>query len=168
MTIVDHASQAELVAKYAGGAVETDRIEPVDVVWAGGPLHEAVPVERHGSYAALIACHVVEHLPDLVGFLRSAQRLLDPDLGTLLLAVPDKRLCFDFFRPPSTTGQFIAAHRAGQVRHTPRAMFDHVAYSATDGGRAGWGQQQLIGIAARTRAGTGYGADGPRRGGQRL
>src|SRR6478735_6926377 len=62
VTIVDHASQAELVAKYAGGAVETDRIEPVDVVWAGGPLHEAVPVERHGSYAALIACHVVEHL----------------------------------------------------------------------------------------------------------
>lgn len=144
VTIVDHANQAELVTKYAGGAVDTDRIEPVDVVWAGGPLHEAVPVIQHGSYAALIACHVVEHLPDLIGFLRSAQRLLSPDHGALLLAVPDKRLCFDFFRPPSTTGQFVAAHRAGQARHTPRAMFDHVAYSATDGGRAGWGQQHLM------------------------
>ncbi|MFZ4408017.1 MAG: methyltransferase domain-containing protein [Paracraurococcus sp.] len=143
VTIVDHASQAELVAKYAGGAVDTGLIEPVDVVWAGGPLHAAVPAELHGRYAALIACHVVEHLPDLIGFLRSAEALLDPRHGAVLLAVPDKRLCFDFFRPPSTTGQFIAAHRARQGRHTPRAMFDHVAYSATDGGRAGWGQQVL-------------------------
>lgn len=143
VTIVDHASQADLVAKYAGGAVDTGLIEPVDVVWAGGPLHEAVPAECHGSYAALIACHVAEHLPDLIGFLRSAERLVHPERGALLLAVPDKRLCFDFFRPPSTTGQFLEAHRAGRSRHLPRAMFDHVAYSATDGGRAGWGHQQL-------------------------
>lgn len=143
VTIIDHASQAELVAKYSGGAVDTSRIEPVDFVWAGGPLHEVVPVARHGSYEAMIACHVIEHLPDLIGFLRSAERLLDPAKGTLLLAVPDKRLCFDFFRPPSTTGQFVEAHRAGRGMHSPRALFDHVAYSATDGGRAGWGRAPL-------------------------
>lgn len=146
VTIVDHASQAELVAKYAGGAVDTDRIEPVDVIWAGGPLHAAVPVEHHRRYAALIACHVVEHLPDLIGFLRSAEQLVDPQHGALLLAVPDKRLCFDFFRPHSTTGQFLEAHRAGRGQHAPRTMFDYVAYSATNGGHAGWGQQQLTAL----------------------
>ena len=143
VTIVDHATQEDLVRKYAGGAVDTSRIEAVDHVWAGGPLDAVVPAERHGHYAAMIACHVIEHLPDLIGFLRSAERLLDPDHGVLLLAVPDKRLCFDFFRPPSTTGQFVVAHRAGRGLHSPRALFDHVAYSATDGGRAGWGRAQL-------------------------
>ncbi|MDO9706895.1 methyltransferase domain-containing protein [Paracraurococcus lichenis] len=146
VTIVDHASQQDLVTKYAGGAVDTARIEPVDVVWTGGSLPEAVPEELHGRFAALIACHVIEHLPDFLGFLRSAETLLDPGRGALLLAVPDKRFCFDFFRPPSTTGQFLAAHRAGRRLHTPAAMFDHVAYSATDAGQAGWSARQLTGL----------------------
>jgi Methyltransferase domain len=144
VTIVDHASREGLIAKYADTpSVDPAQIEAVDVVWQGGPLDEAVPAEHHGTYAALIACHVIEHLPDVVGFLRSAQALLDPTRGAMLLAVPDKRLCFDFFRPISTTGQFLSAHRTGRRRHSAAAMFDHVAYSASDGGRAGWSRAPL-------------------------
>src|SRR3954465_13183503 len=97
VTIVDHASQDELAAKYAGNPlVDPSRIETGDIIWRDEPLHEAGAAERHGSYAALIASHVIEHLPDVVGSLRSAERLLEPERGVLLLAVPDKRFCFDF------------------------------------------------------------------------
>lgn len=144
VTIVDHASQEDLVTKYTGHpGVDTARIEAVDVIWRGGPLHEALPPERHGTYSALIASHVIEHLPDLVGFLRSAEQLLDPVRGALLLAVPDKRFCFDIFRPVSTTGQFLAAHRQGRSRHSAAAMFDHLAYSALDNHRLGWGREPV-------------------------
>lgn len=146
VTIVDHATQAELAAKYAHNpAVDAGRIEPVDFVWQGGPLDAAVPASEHGRYAALIACHVVEHIPDLVGFLQSVERLVHPVDGRMLLAVPDKRFCFDFFRPPSTTGQFLAAHAARQSRHTAAHLFDQLAYSATRDGRPGWGHEPSLG-----------------------
>src|SRR4051794_28223139 len=74
VTVIDHASQEELVAKYAAAEhVDAGRIEPVDIVWRGEPLHEIVDVARLGGYAGLIASHVIEHVPDLIGFLRSAE-----------------------------------------------------------------------------------------------
>ncbi|MFM2151422.1 MAG: hypothetical protein RLZZ187_3728 [Pseudomonadota bacterium] len=139
-TVVDHADQAGLIAKYASDRLfDTSRIEPVDVVWAGGPLDAAVPAALHGSFDLLIASHVIEHFPDPIGVLKSAQTLLRPDGGTVSLAVPDKRVCFDFFRPPSTTGQLLAAHRQGRSRHTAASMFDQAAYLAQLDGRIGWG-----------------------------
>ncbi len=48
-----------------------------------GPL-EAVP----GSYDLLSLIHVLEHLPDPLGYLRALPRLLNPD-GYLLIQVPD-------------------------------------------------------------------------------
>ncbi len=139
-TVVDHADQAGLIAKYATDPLfDTSRIEPVDVVWTGGPLDAAVPAALHGSFDLLIASHVIEHFPDPIGVLKSAETLLRPDGGTVSLAVPDKRVCFDFFRPPSTTGQLLAAHRQGRTRHTAASLFDHAAYFAQLDGRIGWG-----------------------------
>jgi hypothetical protein len=143
-TVVDHATRAELLEKYAGHPdVDPDVIQDVDIVWPSGPLHTAFPDHANGTYKALIASHVIEHLPDLVGFLRSAAQLLDPNAGLLALVVPDKRWCFDLFKPVSTTGQLLAAHRAGATRHAPAHLFDHNAYSASDRGRTCWGQEPL-------------------------
>lgn len=138
-TVVDHADQAGLIAKYATDPLfDTARIERVDVVWTGGALDAAVPADLHGRFDLLIASHVIEHFPDPIGVLRSAERLLRPDGGVVSLAVPDKRLCFDFFRPHSSTGQLLAAHRDGRARHTASNMFDHHAYFAELDGRIGW------------------------------
>ncbi len=71
--VLDHATREELVAKYRDHpSVDTTRIEEVDHVWTNGPLHEAVPRDMHGQYDAFVASHVIEHTPDLVGFLKSA------------------------------------------------------------------------------------------------
>jgi SAM-dependent methyltransferase len=146
-TVVDHATRDELVAKYTGHAgVDPARIEEVDVVWRSGPLHAAFPPETHGTFAALIASHVIEHIPDPIGFVEAAARLLRAD-GVIALAVPDKRWCFDLFKALSTTGQMLAAHRIGAQRHQPATRFDHNAYTALDGGRPGWGREALSAIA---------------------
>jgi hypothetical protein len=147
-TVVDHADRAALVAKYVDDpSVDAGRIEDVDIVWAGGPLHEAFPTDRLGSYSALIASHVLEHLPDPIGFLKAAATLVDARGGSLRLALPDRRLCFDVFRPMSTTGRVLAAHHADATRHGYAELFDHVAYLARLDGRASWGPEPLTGLA---------------------
>ena len=147
VTVVDHATQEELVEKYkVDPNVTVANIEKVDYVWSNGPLHEAVPPELHGTFDVLIASHVIEHLPNPIGFLQSAARLLRPDTGVVALAVPDKRWCFDYFKQISSTGDFFAAHRVGAQRHRLATRFDHSAYIAFDNGRGGWGREPLTGL----------------------
>jgi SAM-dependent methyltransferase len=139
-TVVDHTDRAGLVDKYARLGVDVSRIEEVDRIWDGRPLDALLPEEDLGSYDALIASHVIEHLVDPIAFLASADRILAPS-GRVLLAVPDLRLCFDCMRPPSTTGQVIAAWREGRTRHAWSAVFDFLAYSAMPSdGAPGWGR----------------------------
>jgi SAM-dependent methyltransferase len=147
VTVVDHATQEDLIEKYRTDPnVDTANIEKVDFVWRGGPLHDAVPQTLHGSFDVLIASHVIEHLPDPIGFLKSASRLLHPERGVVVLAVPDKRWCFDCLKQVSSTGQFLAAHRMGAQRHGLATRFDHSAYIAFDNGRGGWGREPLPGL----------------------
>lgn len=141
--VLDHATREELVAKYRDHpSVDTARIEEVDHVWTDGPLHEAVPRDLHGQYDAFVASHVIEHTPDMVSFLRSAEVLLRPS-GRLLLVVPDRRFCFDFLRPATTTGMVIDAHLARRTRHSAGTVFDQLAYSVSAGGSLAWDQAPL-------------------------
>jgi hypothetical protein len=143
---VDHTDTESLRAKYAAMGVDTSRIEGVDHVWQGGSLAECIPADRHASYDLLIASHVVEHLPDLVGLMLSAQSLLSP-AGAISFAVPDKRYCFDFFKPITTTGDLLAAHAAAKLPtggiHSRRSAWNHLAYSVTVDNAIAWGQHPV-------------------------
>jgi len=135
--VVDHADRAELLAKYHDipGFSAAESVEEVDFVWRDGPLIDAIPADLHGTFDGLIASHVGEHLPDLIGFFLAASRLLKPS-GMLVLALPDKRLCFDFFQPLTTTGDLLDAR--GRTRHRPEALFDAFAYFAERGTAGAW------------------------------
>jgi SAM-dependent methyltransferase len=136
--VIDHASRADLVAKYsAHSAVDTTQIEEVDFVWQGGSLADAVPVDQHGTFDAFIASHVIEHTTDVVTFLKAAETLIRPD-GIIILAVPDKRKCFDFYRHPSTTGDALAAFLEERTRHDTRTHFESVMRTVHKGGAPGW------------------------------
>lgn len=135
--VVDHATRDALRAKYAHAQVDLEAIEPVDWLWRDGMLHDALPATWQGSFDRLIASHVIEHTTDFAGFLNSAGRLLSPD-GTIALAVPDRRFCFDCFRPATTTGDLLEAHTAKRTRHSLRTAWDHVAYAASMDGVLGW------------------------------
>ena len=103
--IVDHASREELVEKYSDPVhgVDVSRIEEVDVVWRGGPLDEAIGRE-HLGFDVCVASHVVEHTPDLVGFLSGVMRLARPG-RVAQPGSPDMRYCFDLLRTPTRAGE---------------------------------------------------------------
>ena len=129
--IIDHATAPELREKYrVHPNVDISRIEEVDQVWRGESLDELLGVAR---YDWIIASHVIEHLPDLVSFLRQCTRLLSPG-GVLSLVIPDKRYCFDYFRWPSTTGDLLQAFTEARRRHPAGVVFDHVAQIVRRGG----------------------------------
>ncbi len=134
---VDVVDRAGLVEHYRGNAaVDPDAI-PVQHFWLTRPdgtvstLAEAVAAD--GPYQHVVASHVIEHVPDMIGWLRDVAEVLVDD-GTLLLAIPDRRYCFDVRRTPTTVGQVLQAHLDGDRTPSVRAVLDHflraVDYSA--------------------------------------
>ncbi len=155
-TVVDHADAEELRVKYSEVELDRTAIEDVDVVWTGGPLHEAVREKHAGQFRALLISHVLEHIPDPISLLQSADRLLTPD-GEIVVAVPDKRYCFDAHRWPSTAGAMLQAHVERRSRHPPGLIFDEVSLSVTRGGKIAWppgtgGALRLVHPAGRAAA----------------
>jgi len=137
-TVIDHATQRDLIEKYNSMGVKTvDRIEPVDHVWREGPLSAVVPNAMRGTYDGLVASHVAEHFPDLIAFFQDATALVRPR-GAIALALPDKRVCFDFFQPLATTGDLVAAHAEGRTRHQRKTFFNQAALYVTRGQEVGW------------------------------
>jgi SAM-dependent methyltransferase len=136
--IVDHASAQELRAKYASEpAIDPARIEEVDHIWDGRPLSEVIGAKS--CYDFVVASHLIEHTPDMLGFLKECETLLKPK-GIVVLAVPDKRRCFDVLRPLSTTGAVLQAHLEKRKRHIPAIAFDEVAYSVKLNGSPAWSE----------------------------
>lgn len=140
--VVDHGSREDLQKKYAEAKVDLKAIEYVDTIWGEGPLHDAVPPDLKGQIDIIIASHVLEHIPDLVGFLDSASHLVGSE-GTLSVALPDRRYCFDCFKPWTTTGDLIEAHDRSLNRHSLKTAFNHMAYSAVVDGHLAWGPRPI-------------------------
>lgn len=135
--VLDHLSQEGLKEKYKDHPVDCERIEPVDFVCADGDYLRAIPGAMHSTFDYIVASHAIEHFPDLLGFLITAERLLAPG-GVLALVVPDKRFCFDFFRPLSTTADILYAHYEQRKAHGKRTAFEHVAYAVANDGKIAW------------------------------
>jgi SAM-dependent methyltransferase len=93
---VDHLATDDLVAKYTGDPKVDERsIVSTDFVWGSNTLAEAVGDLAPFDY--VVASHVLEHVPDLVGWLDEVAAVLRPG-GRLSLAMPDRRYTFDVRR----------------------------------------------------------------------
>jgi predicted SAM-dependent methyltransferase len=129
---LDYCDAATLREKYKGAPnVDLSRIEEVDHIVTNGSI--AQTVNRAAYYDYIVASHVIEHVPDMIVFLRDCQTLLKPD-GVLVLAVPDKRYCFDVFQPLSSTGGVLQAHYDRRTRPSLGSIFDELAYNAVSAG----------------------------------
>ena len=117
---VDYADTAALKAESYHGPTDIDAIVDVDIVWASRPLREAVgqPVDY------IVASHVIEHVPDLLGWLQELAGALKPG-GMLSLVVPDRRYTFDLRRAPSTIGEVIEAYLLKYRLPSLRQVADH-------------------------------------------
>ena len=133
--ILDHATAADLRAKYSGHDVNLDNIEDVDFVWTGEPFSELIG--RTACYDWIIASHVIEHVPDLIVFLQQCEVLLKID-GVLSLVIPDKRYCFDHFVPPTSMGNLLDAWSEKRKRPSPGQVFDFFANASKRDGNIAW------------------------------
>jgi len=136
--ILDHAGVEDLRAKYSKDPnVDVSTIEDVDYVSDGRPMLDIIG-ERE-KFDWLVASHVIEHTPDMIGFLKDCEALLRPG-GRLVMAVPNRRFCFDALRPLTSMGELLQAHHEKRSRHTAGAIYDFISEYSTRDGAGAWGE----------------------------
>jgi predicted SAM-dependent methyltransferase len=134
---LDHLPTEELKSKYKGHGFDVNEIVEVDYVWqANSSLKEVVGEQR---FDYVIASHVLEHLPNPIGWLGELWEILEP-AGKLSLAIPDKRFCFDYFRMPTSTGDIIESYLEDRKKPSARAVFDAIGYAASYQGHIAWSE----------------------------
>ena len=119
-----------------------DEIEAVDIV--GSSVNIATEIEKRGElgqFDYVVSSHNIEHIPNPIKFLQGCEQVLKPG-GCLSMAVPDKRVCFDYFRPLSTLGSWLAAYFENRDRPTPIEHFEqsslHCRFFVDDEERTGF------------------------------
>lgn len=115
--------------------LDTSRIEEVDYIWDGRSYSEVTG--KTNSYDYIIASHVIEHVPDFVGFLRDCSKMLKMN-GVLSLAVPDKRFTLDHFRMVTTTGKVINDFLRGEKYGSVGALTDYWNHVVRRNGLTSW------------------------------
>jgi len=113
--VIDHLAKEDLIEKYRAHDMPVQNVEAVDFVWRGESYAELTGNKKY--YDWVIASHLIEHTPDLIGFINSCQEVLKDD-GVLSLVVPDARYCFDCLRPLSGISKIIDAHLQENKTHT--------------------------------------------------
>lgn len=129
---LDHADAEELRRKYATNTEMQDlldRIVDVDYVISDGTtISEAVAQDAPFEY--VIASHLIEHIPDPVGWMADVARILTPG-GILSFVIPDKRFTFDINRRATEFGEIVDAHLRDIKLPTFAQMFDFFAHTVT-------------------------------------
>ena len=114
-----------------------DKIEKVDIVWRDQPLHKECLALHPEGFDYLIVSHVLEHMPDIIGFFKEASLLAKPEF-ILSVAIPDARRCFDYFKPLTNVTNALRAHRMKLKMHSPETVFEANAYCTWKNGHGSW------------------------------
>jgi SAM-dependent methyltransferase len=123
ITYIDHVGTEALRAKYSVDIrVDPSLIVDVDVVWKDRDL--PTQIKGNGGFDYIMACHVIEHVPDLVHWLSELRSALKPE-GVLRLVVPDRRFTFDRLRRETQLSDVIDAWLRCATRPSPLAVLDH-------------------------------------------
>jgi len=116
----DYAPADELRRTSAADPmVDTAAIPEIDFVVRD--LADYDPLRECFDYA--VASHVIEHVPNLLGWLRAVLGTLRPG-GRLILAIPDRRYTFDQLRHTSTLGEVLDSFDAAASRPSLRQVVD--------------------------------------------
>lgn len=116
----DYAPREKLQSKSANDPnVNTEAIPHIDFIIE--TLDDYAAISERFDY--IVASHVIEHVPDFVGWLERLLAVLQPS-GRLVLAIPDKRYTFDYFRSVSTLGDALESYFEKRRRPTFRQVFD--------------------------------------------
>lgn len=111
-------------------AIPKDRIgeiEEVDIVADASTLgHEVQTRGLAGQFDYIVSSHNFEHLPDPIRFLQGCVIALKPG-GTVSMAMPDYRACFDHFRMPTRLSDWLGAYHEARQQPSPQTHFDSLS-----------------------------------------
>ncbi|MBI1424631.1 MAG: methyltransferase domain-containing protein [Gammaproteobacteria bacterium] len=133
--VIDHMGRDKLIKTFAAHNMDTKKIEDVDFIWKGESYSELTG--KNNYYDWIIASHVIEHVPDLIRFLKECEDILNDD-GVLSLAVPDKRFCFDYYRPITGISRIIDSYYQKLSIHSPGSMVEFYLNAVTNSGIGAW------------------------------
>ncbi len=125
---LDHASKEELQLKYADNPLAAPRageFVDVDYVWKPG-MRLADVLGADAPIDFVIASHLLEHIPNPIGWLQQVEEILTEG-GVLSLVLPDKRYTFDALRPVTTMSQVVDAYLTDRQLPTYQQIYDHEA-----------------------------------------
>jgi hypothetical protein len=129
---LDHATTEELRVKYSANEQtrpHLDELVEVDFV-ADGRRRLAEVTATDAPFDYVIASHLLEHLPDPVGWLQQVAEIL-VDGGVLSLVIPDKRFSFDTNRTPTEISEWVDAYLRGLTTPSFRQLYDFLAKVTT-------------------------------------
>ncbi|PFG12750.1 glycosyltransferase [Bacillus sp. es.036] len=122
---IDHTSKDELIKKYRHDPnIDITQINDVDFIWGEKTLREAI--SRDLTFDYVVASHVIEHVPDVIGWLDEMNEILNVG-GHICLAIPDKRYTFDYQRQLTTVAELIDSYLNKLRRPSPRQIIDFYA-----------------------------------------
>ena len=134
--------------------VQLDSIVDIDYVLKGSYRETFAAVE---PFDAFVACHVIEHIPDILGFFADIPSVLKPG-SKLLLTYPDRRYCFDHFRFGTSFRDAYDVYRGGVSRTARLAMDFFYSSIAENDPAVFWDEAKCAGLspdgrfdAAKTR-----------------
>jgi len=131
---VDHTDTASLKEKYRlDPNVDVDSIVDVDAVWGSKPLAESIGT----TVDYVVASHVVEHVPDLIAWLRELSAILKPG-GEIRLIVPDRRFTFDYVRQETRFTDVLYASMVAPKVPLPHIVLDYVLNVTKVDGAQSW------------------------------
>lgn len=116
---LDYLSHDELLKRHSARRNQAKIVTP-DYVVSGQSLTSSIK-ER---FDFIIACHVIEHVPNMIGWLNDVQGLLN-DEGVLFLAVPDKRYTFDILRQETSLSHILNDHLRREYSPDFEHVFEH-------------------------------------------
>ena len=130
---LDYMTTEELrdLHRYEDGIhVDVGRIVDVDLVARDGArLLEVVGDLAPVDY--VLASHVIEHVPDMIGWLREIAEVLR-DGGLISLVIPDRRFTFDIHRRLTDVGDLVDSHLSGLRRSPYRNIYQQVSRIVPD------------------------------------
>ena len=121
---VDFSTAEKSREKYKDDPnVDVNNIVETDYLWGKQTLPELVDGKL---FDYVVASHVIEHVPNMLGWLREVASVLK-DNGILALAIPDKRYTFDYKRELTTLGVLVESYLMNKRRPGIKDIFDQVS-----------------------------------------
>jgi SAM-dependent methyltransferase len=102
-----------------------DAIEEVDLLGSASDIDQLVgKLGLAGEVDYIVSSHNFEHLPDPIRFLQACEKVLKPG-GVLSMAIPDRRTCFDYFRPHTPLSAWLEAYFEARKSPNLKQIFEH-------------------------------------------